>query len=53
MGATLSTLADPSSEAFRARAAHNRTLAEKLRADVARTALGGAQASRDRHVLAR
>ncbi|WP_298690029.1 carboxyl transferase domain-containing protein [uncultured Sphingomonas sp.] len=50
MGATLSTLADPSSEAFRARAAHNRALAEKLRADVARTALGGAQASRDRHV---
>ena len=48
--ATLSTLADPSSEAFRARAAHNRALAEKLRADVARTALGGAQASRDRHV---
>jgi 3-methylcrotonyl-CoA carboxylase beta subunit len=50
MGATLSTLADPSSEAFRARAAHNRALAEKLRADVARTALGGSQASRDRHV---
>ena len=48
--ATLSTLADPSSEAFRARAAHNRALAEKLRADVARTAVGGAQASRDRHV---
>jgi 3-methylcrotonyl-CoA carboxylase beta subunit len=48
--ATLTTLADASSEQFRARAEHNRALAEKLRADVARTALGGSQASRDRHV---
>ena len=50
MGATLTSLADPTSDQFRARAAHNRALAEKLRADVARTALGGSQASRDRHV---
>ncbi|MEP9360354.1 carboxyl transferase domain-containing protein [Sphingomonas sp. KR3-1] len=37
-------------EDFRARAAHNRTLAEKLRADVAEAALGGSAASRERHV---
>jgi len=34
---------------FRARAAHNRALVEKLRADVARAALGGSQSSRERH----
>ena len=32
-----------------ARAAHNRGLAEKLRADVATAALGGTEKSRDRH----
>ncbi len=37
-------------EAFRARAAHNRALAEKLRGDVARAALGGTEKSRERHV---
>jgi len=37
-------------EEFRARAAHNRALAEKLRADVARAALGGNEKSRERHV---
>jgi 3-methylcrotonyl-CoA carboxylase beta subunit len=37
-------------EEFRARAAHNRALAEKLRADVAEAALGGNAKSRDRHV---
>ena len=36
-------------EDFRARAAHNRTLAEQLRADVAQAALGGSEASRERH----
>jgi len=35
---------------FRARAAHNRALAEKLRADVARAALGGTEKHRERHV---
>ncbi len=35
---------------FRARAAHNRALAEKLRADVAQAALGGNEKSRERHV---
>src|SRR6266536_968492 len=38
------------SEEFRARAAHNRTLAEKLRADVAEAAQGGPEKHRQRHV---
>ena len=37
-------------EEFRARAEHNRALAEKLRADVAKAALGGTEKSRERHV---
>jgi 3-methylcrotonyl-CoA carboxylase beta subunit len=37
-------------EQFRARAAHNRALAEKLRADVAEAARGGNEKSRERHV---
>ncbi len=37
------------SEEFRARAKHNRKLAEKLRADVAQAALGGTEKSRERH----
>ena len=37
-------------EGFRANAAHNRTLAERLRADVAVAGLGGSEASRERHV---
>lgn len=37
-------------EGFRANAAHNRTLAERLRADVAIAGLGGSEASRERHV---
>src|SRR5436305_14875099 len=37
-------------EEFRARAAHNRALAEKLRADVAETAKGGPAKHRERHV---
>ncbi len=48
--ALLKTLADPASEAFAANAAHNRALAETLRADVATAALGGPEASRERHV---
>ena len=48
-GPVLSTLAAAGSEAFEANAAHNRALAEKLRADVARAALGGSEASRKRH----
>src|SRR5688500_1869119 len=38
------------SEEFRARAKHNRALAEKLRADVAQAALGGTEKHRQRHV---
>src|ERR1041384_3218102 len=38
------------SEEFRARAAHNRARAEKLRADVAEAALGVNEKSRERHV---
>src|SRR5688572_1471149 len=38
------------SDEFRARAAHNKALAEKLRADVAKAALGGSEQSRERHV---
>ena len=37
------------SEAFRANAAHNRGLVEKLRGDVAAAALGGNEKSRERH----
>jgi 3-methylcrotonyl-CoA carboxylase beta subunit len=36
-------------EEFRSRAANNRALAEKLRADVAQAALGGTEKSRERH----
>jgi 3-methylcrotonyl-CoA carboxylase beta subunit len=35
---------------YRARFAHNRALAEKLRADVAQAALGGPEKHRQRHV---
>jgi len=38
------------SEEFRVRAAHNRALAEKLRADVAQAAKGGPEKHRERHV---
>ena len=40
----------PDSPDFRTRYAHNRALAEKLRADVAQAALGGNEKSRERHV---
>ncbi|KQS05211.1 methylcrotonoyl-CoA carboxylase [Sphingomonas sp. Leaf357] len=46
---TLTTNLSPDSEQFRANATHNRALAETLRADVARTALGGNAKSRERH----
>ncbi len=46
---TLATALSPDSDTFRANAAHNRALAETLRADVARTALGGGEKSRERH----
>ena len=46
----LSTLVDPASAGFRANSAHNRALAEDLRARVAAAALGGPEKHRARHV---
>jgi 3-methylcrotonyl-CoA carboxylase beta subunit len=46
----LDTKIDISGEEFRARAAHNRALAERLRADVAEAAKGGSEKHRERHV---
>ncbi|HZB70186.1 MAG TPA: carboxyl transferase domain-containing protein, partial [Sphingomicrobium sp.] len=45
----IDTKVSTDSEEFRARAKHNRALAEKLRADVAQAALGGPASSRERH----
>jgi 3-methylcrotonyl-CoA carboxylase beta subunit len=47
---TLSTMVDPTSAAFETNAAHNRALAEGLRAKVAKAALGGEEKHRERHV---
>jgi 3-methylcrotonyl-CoA carboxylase beta subunit len=49
-GPVLPTSVDPASPDFAARAAHNRALAERLRADVAAAALGGGESARARHV---
>lgn len=49
MGAVLPTRISRDNAAFRANADHNRALAERLRSDVAKAALGGSEASRDRH----
>src|SRR5262245_22586712 len=46
---TLASLVDPSSEPFRANAAHNRALADELRTRVAQAALGGGERARTRH----
>ncbi len=46
----IDTKVDVNGDEFRARAAHNRALAGKLRADVARAALGGPEKHRERHV---
>src|SRR5215217_5419315 len=46
----LETKVSTDSEEFRARVAHNRSLAEKLRADVAEAAKGGSEKHRERHV---
>ncbi|WP_217694653.1 hypothetical protein, partial [Serratia marcescens] len=50
MGAVLPTRIARGDAAFQTNVDHNRALAERLRADVARAGLGGNQASRDRHV---
>ena len=47
----LDTRLSPDSDQFRANAAHNRALVERLRADVATAALGGNEKSRERHTL--
>jgi 3-methylcrotonyl-CoA carboxylase beta subunit len=46
----LETKVATDSEKFRARAEHNRALAQKLRADVAKAAKGGNEKSRERHL---
>ena len=46
----LTTKIDENSDAFRRNAAHNRGLAEELRAKVAEAASGGNEKSRERHV---
>ncbi len=46
----LDSRVQPDSPDFAARAAHNRGLVDRLRADVAAAALGGNEKSRDRHV---
>jgi 3-methylcrotonyl-CoA carboxylase beta subunit len=48
-GPVLATTLNPASPEARQRAAHNRALAEQLRAKVAEAALGGKATSRDRH----
>ena len=45
----LATTASPDSDQFRANAAHNIALVERLRADVAKAVLGGNEKSRERH----
>ena len=47
---TLTTLVDPTSDAFAANAAYNRALTEELRDKVAAFARGGSEAHRERHV---
>ena len=46
----LTSTVDPSSPAFKALKAHNEALVAELRAKVAKAALGGSEASRERHV---
>ena len=49
-GPVLESMLSADSEAFRINAAHNRALADELRADVAAAALGGGEKARERHV---
>ena len=49
-GPALTSAVDPGSDAFAANAAHHRALAGDLQDQLATTALGGPQRSRDRHV---
>ena len=45
----LDSKVQPDSDQFRANAQHNRALVDRLRADVARAALGGSDKARERH----
>ncbi len=47
--ATLATTLEVESESFKSNSAYNHALSDRLRGDVAATALGGAESSRDRH----
>ena len=47
---TLSSLVDPQSETFRTNEAHNRVLVDELRARIAKTAQGGSESARQRHI---
>ena len=49
-GPRLDSKISTDSDEFRSRAAHHRALAEQLRGDVAKAALGGTEKSRERHV---
>jgi len=49
-GPVLPTSVDIASPEYRARDAHNRALVERLRADVAKAALGGGEKAREKHV---
>ncbi|WP_443971126.1 carboxyl transferase domain-containing protein [Sphingobium sp. CR28] len=49
-GPVLTTAVDVESETFRARAAHNWALRDRLHADVAQAALGGPEGSRERQI---
>src|ERR1041385_7172273 len=46
---SLSSLIDKNGETFQANAAHNRALAEELRARLAKAALGGSESARQKH----
>jgi 3-methylcrotonyl-CoA carboxylase beta subunit len=46
---SLSSIIDTGSDAFKANASHNRALAQELRAQLAKAALGGSEAARSRH----
>jgi 3-methylcrotonyl-CoA carboxylase beta subunit len=48
-GPVLTSRLSRDEDAYRTRTAHNRALAEQLRADVARAALGGSETARTRH----
>ena len=48
---SLGSLIDAGSDAFKANAAHNRALAQDLRSRIAKAALGGSEAARQKHTV--